>query len=412
MSRCVFLFQAAPLVTNYSGAASRYAQNFWALRTLCDEVHVIRLYAPGELEPVLEFEKRFQDARSAIMAANSWQDVPLAGGQRARNRLQILRQSMFDPVAFEFPYVDQNAYILEKIITEVALDFLLVEHTGPAAIVLRVGVRIPWIYSHHDVLHRLRQIRYGVRNLRDRWFLFTAARAEKCINLAPDIVFTASLTEADWLRGLRSKPVSVIPMAYPMSGAPPGGAIRQDVRIIHLGSLETTANRQGLATYLRRVHDKVIHALQKEGIQAELWVVGDHSQVKSPLSELLIKPNTVLKGFVPNLSEVMRPYDIAILPYENDTGFRTKLPLFFLHAQVVVTTRAAVAGMYLPGLENACVMVEKLDDFFTTIVDLAKNPARRKQLGREAYLYYQKNFTYDAVLNQYHPLLNQLMPSK
>jgi glycosyltransferase involved in cell wall biosynthesis len=174
--------------------------------------------------------------------------------------------------------------------------------------------------------------------------------------------------------------------------------------IVHLGSVETTANRVGLEAYLRRIHPQLV----ANGVRARLRIIGDHSRLRDPLKTLLPEANAELLGFVADLKTALRPFDIAILPYEHDSGYRTKLPLLFNHAQAVVATRAAITGMQIPGLEEACVVVERLEDFIPAIIHLANAPDDREQLGCTAYEFFCRHFTIDAVLDDYRVLLQAM----
>jgi hypothetical protein len=246
--------------------------------------------------------------------------------------------------------------------------------------------------------------------------VFLAARsreAEKKISRTAHQVVTGSSTEAVRLKEMGCPKVTVIPMvigAFPeidLEGQP-----SPDVRVVHLGSLETTANREGLSAYLSKAHAQALKLCAGGGTSVELLVVGDTSRLKSPLRELLLQENIVLAGYVPDLTFVLRPYDIAILPYTHDSGYRTKLPLLMGHAQVTVATRAAVAGSLMPGLESACILLERVEQFPEKIAWLSAHPEERVQLGRASYAFCHKQLSMSAVAPRYGQLVSQMVAFK
>ena len=410
MRRILFVFPAAPLAPNYSGGAARYAQNHEALRKLCKELHVIRLGAKGSLESFRDFEINSYPARAAIASSTSWQDAEYVPASRARSRLEILKCTVVDPIGFEFPNTEVITPILAKAVSRVQPDLIWVEDTYLAAAMYRLAPPIPWILSHHDLIHRVRAIRYGVQNMRDRWLLDVCRRAERTISCRATCVVTGSVTDGQRLAALGCRRVHVVPVAYGTSPALRLEACAfADIRIVHLGSLETTANRIGLEAYLRKAHADVMAACRAQGPEPQLWVIGDASRVKEPLAGWLERSNAVLKGFVPDLSSALRPFDVAILPYEHDTGFRTKLPLLFKYAQVVVSTRAAVASVASNSLEAVCVLVDRLEEFPSMIARLAADPGERERLGRAARVFADEHFSVSAVQGHYHALL-ELIP--
>ena len=316
---------------------------------------------------------------------------------------------MLDPVGLEFPTAAGISVLVREAVRRVQPDLIWSEHVEPAAGVAGLALQVPWVYSHHDWLYRLRRIRHGAPRLRDRWWLIVCRRAERTVIQAASWVVTGSFSDARRIEHVREGGVRVIPVAY--AATAPFSLDKEaftDVRIVHLGSLETTANRIGLEHYLRTTHASVMAQCRNQGIEPSLWIVGDASRMKEPLRRALREARTMLTGFVSDLTTVLRPFDISILPYEHDSGYRTKLPLLFKYAQVVVTTRSAIQGSLMPGLDEVCLVCDRLDDFPAAITSVAANPERREQLGKAAYTFFKRHFTHEAVGRQYRGLIDQV----
>jgi len=404
MMSVLFMMPAAPLTSNHSGAASRYVQNYNALLRLGLPVNVLRSGTGEELDAAQDFEVRSSEAQAAKAAACSWRDMTLSPLSSTR-RAKALR-GVYDPVGTEFPRARAVLSEVQTVIEEAQPALLWAEDAFPAAVCALLPGERPWLYSHHDILHRVRRIRNPRPKMPDRWLLNICRRAETRVLRRAALVLTGSATDAERLRALCSRPVTVIPTAYEagerlLEEARPAS----DLRILHLGSLETTANRVGMLCYLEEAHPEVVRACRKRGIQPTLHIIGDASRVKSPLKERLEEAGAELKGFVPDLKEIMRPFDIAILPYEHDTGYRTKLPLLFQYGQVVVATKAAVAGNRIAGLETVCVLRDRVTDFADSIERLVCALPERERLGRAANAFFQQHFTQQAVEALYRALL-------
>lgn len=400
--RILFVLPAIPLVTHHSGAGSRYLQNFTALHRLGHAIHVARFDTPA----AFALAAPYTPAEPRDLAAG-WHDLPRAIPAPTRGKLRVLWHSSTRPVDYEFPLASVIQPDLTRLIADLAPDLIWVEGTGFAAAIDQLQPGIPWVFSQTDIQYRVRQIRRGSqRQLRDVWFTTVCRRAETYIFQRVPLILTGSTTDGERLTRLGARRVAVIPMAY---DAGPFTAPEQpppNPRIVHLGSLETTANRVGLESYLTRAHPAV---QQMTGLA--LWLIGDASRVKAPLDTLLTDAEAVLRGHVADLDTVLRPYDISILPYEHDTGYRTKLPLLFSYGQVIVATHAAVAGTQIDGLGDVCCLVERIEDFPPVIARLAADPAERARLGQAARRFFEEQFTHAAVLAQYRQLLASLVTS-
>lgn len=409
MSKILFIMPGTPLAFNHSGAASRYVQNFLALKDLGMELHVLRFHIEGQSQKVLDFELASETAQTARQYAASWREVVVSANQPQSKR-DIIRRLIFDSASYEFPFYRYLSDQLAPAISEIVPDLIWVEHSDAAAAVWYLSPSQPWIYSSHDMRYLIHEIRNQKKNLYQTILAQVSRKIEIKITRSADFVLTGSMTEADKLRDMGCKIASVIPMVntnFPEANLSPSPFA--DVKVIHLGSLETTANRSGLITYLSSAHLKTLELCAENHASIQLVIVGDALRAKPPLSELLLQEKVVLTGYVPDLSSVLRPYDIAILPYTQDSGYRTKLPLLMGYAQVIVATRAAVAGSLLPGLEDVCILLNHVEEFPEKIAWLSTRPEERRRLGQAARAFAERHFSLDAVQSLYVDLLRQLV---
>lgn len=396
IKRVLWVMPPVVLDTNISGAASRYLQNLRMLHELEVQVTGVRVGHNPELDAI------DISPGQGTMLIHQWYEVRLPYLKK-RSRLTMLRQILLDPVRWEYPQSETVGAALTRICGEVNPDLIWVEGIDLAAAVNRIPFRT-WLYSETDIAYRVRSIRMGAQqSLTERWLLRACERAERHILKAAPQVLTGSSSDAHKMRQMGAKRVTVIPITY--DPIPPISApFAQSPRIVHLGSLETTANRVGLESYLRKVHPAV-----REKNDLELHIIGDASRVKPPLSDLLRQAGATLAGYAPDLGAALRPGDLAILPYEHDTGYRTKLPLLLAYGQVVISTRAAIAGSMLPGLENVCLIVDRVEDFPPIIIRLAGDESERKRRSEAGRAFFESHLTHPCVLDSYRNLLKDVL---
>lgn len=403
MSRLLFIVPGTPLAFNHSGAASRYTQNFLALQSLGEEIHVLRFHTTGRLQATLDFEILSETVQKVRRSAASWQDIELAENYTS-NRLESLHRAFFDPLTAEFPQHKFLARAIWKCIDSLDPSLLWAEHSDAAAAVWSMCPSIPWVYSQTDMRYLIRSIRKTKSDLHQAVYDVLARNIEHQVNKGANMIITGSFTEKKRLEETGARNVKMIPMIHHnFPGLDPDFPPLPDVQLIHLGALETTANRQGLISYLSQAHPYVL-----EQTDVTLMIVGDASRIKSPLSKLLLQPRIICTGYIPDLATVLRPYDIAILPYPHDSGYRTKLPLLMGHAQAIVATRKAVVGSLLPGLDQVCILVERIEDFPQKIAWLAAHPEERKRIGLAGRAFAEQHFSANAVQPLYADLMRQI----
>ncbi|MEO8392405.1 MAG: glycosyltransferase [Chloroflexota bacterium] len=402
MTRILYVVRGEPISPDYSGASSRYDQNFAALTRLYGALDVLRLDEAAAFDRTYAFEQQSETAQRVRQQAASWQDVMLPVYTPAHSRAGRLWEALADPVTVEFRIKQETLAALRDQIERCKPDLIWVEGTRLAAPLTKIHTPLPWILSQHDILSNVHLIRRGNDTLAKRWKLLLARRAEARVLSASPLIVTGSTSDMQRSQALGAPRVEVIAMAYESLLPAPVEPASAPLYIAHLGSLETTANRAGLEAYLRKVQPE----LSRAGVSIPLMIIGDASKLKDPLLSLLRDAHADLKGFVPDLGEVLRPFNLAILPYESDSGYRTKLPVLFNHAQVVVTTRAAVQGMWIDGLDQVCVVLDRLEDFPAAITRLLAAPDERERLGRAAHAFYAAHWTLDTVLDAYRRLID------
>jgi glycosyltransferase involved in cell wall biosynthesis len=312
--------------------------------------------------------------------------------ERAANRIQnnIQSRDIINPVlrGRGFP-------ILKRLLEDFKPDFIWAQHLPAAQIALLQRI-VPVVYSHHDWIYKIKNIGGLSDTARTK-------RIEENLVKSAAAVVSGSAVELKHLQELGCRNAEYIPIAYDASVKTTTTDILSNPRIVHLGGLGTTANRLGLERFFEVARAKI------EIDSADIWIVGDTSQAGSELKKHL--ENVTQTGFISDLSDVVRPYDIHIIPWEHQTGQRTKLVRAFSYSQAVVAMRAAVSCFPEVVSDKNCLLVDDLEQMPTNINYLLKDAARRKKLGEAARQTFQTHFTRQALLPKFRRVVESVVNS-
>jgi len=413
--KCLYLVCDAPLSYNYSGAASRYIQAFSALNGLGIELYVCRILSSDAGEKIRQFEEKEAGQTASVRSkAMQWTDLQYTTPPRFTSKVGGLRQLLSNPLEYAYPMVTQLKGEIRKQIDRIKPDFIWAEWTIPAVLANIVAEKkIPYVYAHSDFLHRLYRRRKELSGNKISgagysviWAMY---RSEREIVRSAVAISAVSETEAVELRRWTDKPVLVIPQVYEQVAPPlPESEPLQPLRIVHLGSLVTTANAVGMTAWLERVQP-VLDQMQANGeIEFETVIIGNNQNAKPALMEKLNRIQAVHLGHVIDLGTVLRPYDVAVIPYEANSGIRTKLALFFNHSQLVLSTRAAVAGSAELSDGENCVIVDSLEQFPMQLQRLYKDSSLRKKIADAGRATFERHYTLPSQIHLYEKIIGRI----
>lgn len=394
--KCLLIFADAALSQSYyAGGATRYVQAFEALKLLGYEVHVLRLLSEGNRTRILEYEREFRNVYAPHHSAvSSWRDVVFNYIGRERSWIE----RVINPIEYAFPEIEQLRHTFVQQIDDVNPDFVIAEMLPAGAVMATLPMKVPWIYGHHDWRYRLRMRRLvheGKANVRARLTQWALKRGEHEIVLRANGVIAASTSEAIEVQKLGVTNCVTIPVTYDSVAPPSDHDAPQPMRIVHLGSLDVgSTNVNALSEYT----EKVLPHLPKSW---EFHVIGSIKNAPTQLIQQLRAAGAKILGFTHDLGSVLRPYDVAVLPYGENTGERTRVALLLNYAQVVVSMRAAVIGStYLRSQEN-CILVSSLSEFPEKLIEISQNPLERKRIGLNAKAVFERELTVHAQLSRF-----------
>ncbi len=411
--RCAFVVEDWPLSrVSAGGAGALNVSHFELLAATACTLTLLVLRHPRAPKGFADFmvaqPQAWQEIRERCA---EWRILELAPAMRTRAPLRHALSGLVDPGQL---YLDLEPAAKQRFQTALLAmrpDLIWAEHLLPAALSARTS-SLPVIYGHHDWNHRIKAHRRSARrrDLRQRLKTWLRRRFEEDLVRRVAGVVSGSSSEAAMLSALGVRQVVYLPPTFtpqldPTTLALPAGP----PRIVHLGGLKTTATRVGLERFLAVVWPTLRAGVAPDPKTAgppALWVVGDLDGASPQLHAALIEAPATCPGFVADPTAVLRPGDLHVMPWEHDTGTRTRIPMVLSHGQVVVAVRAGVACF--PELVHGenCVLVERLEDLGEALRGLLCEPATRLRLAQAGLRTVAQYFTREALQPRCNAWLN------
>jgi glycosyltransferase involved in cell wall biosynthesis len=391
--RSIFIVSRRTISPNGRGGASAiHYDQLNALSELGHQIHLWHYCYPNQRQEFNRYMENESDVWSEIVSkCNSVTLTTLPDRPSLANRLNnkianlMSRNDILNPLLREVAFP-----VLARLIKRTKPDFIWSQHFG-ATQVAALQNQIPVVYSHHDWLYRIKTMDAageGNGRLRD---------AEEVVARKAAAVVSGSAVECEQLRQVGCKNVAYIPVTYESANLDRDAWPSPRSRLVHLGGLGTTANRLGLERFFEVVWPAVAD-------NVELLVIGDTSEAPASLRGSLAAVKCT--GHVKELGTVLRPFDLHIIPWEHNTGQRTRMVLAFNHAQVVVAVRASVAGFPEAVDGKNCRLVDRLDQMVAVIKRLTPDVSERRRLGLAARETFENSFTRNAMLPRYESVIS------
>lgn len=411
--RCLFLMEDHPLTQDADGGGPvlmySHLELFAHSGARIDLVLVRRDRSSLGFERYTQADPKTWDRVRGWCESHQVFRIPIAAPRRSAPLTHFLL-GVRDPLAYL--YSDITPAVLahfERLVSVCDPDLIWAENLLPGVLATRAQSTLPVVFSHHDRIWKLARLwetkaAPGARGLFASW---TGERLERDVIRAASSCASGSAVEGRELGRLNGGTVVYLPTTYPLprNGVP--AEIPETPRVVHLGGMKTIANRGGLARFL-----EVAWPLLQNGPGAapDLWVIGDLTGASDSFRADLASSGAVVTGFVRDLSEVLRPGDIHIVPWEHATGTRTRIPVILRHGQVLLSTRAAASC--LPELRDGedCVLVDDLTAMADQVRILAKDREKRARIAQAARRSFERHFVREAVQPRFNAFLEEAAP--
>jgi glycosyltransferase involved in cell wall biosynthesis len=395
MKKILFIVNTGVISPNENGGASVYYSHLELLFKSGFQIQLLVIEWPGS---TLYKEENYVEVKSMvekIIPFNAYSQSPDTGVKR-------FLKALFSPETFEYYFLNKkNKKYLTNLVIANSIDVVWSEWRWAGLYAWYSKLSVPVIYAHHDWEYKLAKLR-GKRSLLGKFHTFQKKRVEYKLVKGVDGCVSGSITESNEISQISKKESLYVPTTYKniISQLP----TNYSPNIIHLGGMGTTANRLGLERFL----DVCWIDVKKNQPNIKLLVIGSLKQASETLLEKLEDSNINCLGFVKDLSEVLHPQDIHIIPWEYNTGTRTRLPLVLNYEQVLVATKESVKAF--PEIKNNqnALLCNTLDEMTQNILNLIQNPNRIKELSKAGKETFFNKFTVDSQLEKVKKYLDRI----
>lgn len=411
--KVLFLLDNSPVSSNFRGGASTlYEMYIQALQQLGVELYIWRSLNGPMGEETRVFERTVGQEHQQRLKASvaEWVDFEyhLIPSLHNRRRYVWVPQAILNPLKYTFMGYAAVQAAVGDYMDRIEPDLIWANHLVMGGIMSLLDRRRPWVYSHLDWRYRVLAVRaqhQGIlrTTLRTQLLNWTGQQAEISVVRHATAAISGSVTEADDIRRLGTQ-AFYIPACYDLPVDDSAPVAEPEVpRIVHFGGMKSTANRVGLERYLDVVHQAV---LDRAPVRPELWIVGTLEGAEARLVEKLQAVGAVCTGYVPDPATVFRPFDIAIIPYEHNTGTRTRVPMLLANRQVLVAVKETMRGFPEVTDGRDGILVDTLEHMRDALVTLISDAPRRKALGLAAGECFRNNFVLQAQMPKFEAVLS------
>ena len=386
MKKLLFIANAEKISPNANGGAAVLFSHLQLLHALNYEITLLAI----EWTEAYQFKKEdYQEVTPFISELILHKVDP---GKRKRG-FNWMYHAIFKPTKFEYFFVNQNNIdYLQKIVKEKTIDLVWCEWRWSTIWAMQTPLSIPKIYAHHDWEYKLALLR-SKPTLNKRFHTFQKKRVEMQMVKNMTACVSGSKTEAEEIKRISNKKALYLPTTY--ENIIPKLTTKKQPSIVHLGGMGTTANRLGLERFL----DVCWPNIKSSVPNVELIIVGSLKRAQPTLQRKLEDNQIKRVGFVENLEEILSPEDIHIIPWEYNTGTRTRIPVALNYRQTLVATRES-SKCYPEITDDNAVLCDNLEQMKEAIIHLYSNREKLHLLASKGKQTFLNNFTLESQLNQ------------
>jgi hypothetical protein len=237
--------------------------------------------------------------------------------------------------------------------------------------------------------------------LKRRAYLKLLRRAEISLIRRSSAILSVSASEAKEIEALTAVPSVYVPIVAETLGLRASNPKDGRPRIWFYGGSGATANRW----MMRHLRETLFEIVSRRCPSVEFHHIGSTGTSTTDVRNWL-EEHFVSHGFVPDPSSLFAAGDICLIPYQHDTGFRTKIPE--LLSCGVIPAGYAVSFVCCPELVSGtnCVASDSPIHLADEIARVLEDAVLRKSLSRGASETFRREFMVGRLDGRYRALLD------
>ena len=187
-----------------------------------------------------------------------------------------------------------------------------------------------------------------------------------------------------------------IPYAW-KEGANEGGVFNPPTKptFLFFGNLRGLGSRSALHFLLEKVYKQLLHIWGPKGF--EIIMCGVHALPDIVQENIKTKPEIIFKGFVEDLSALMRSCHAVLVPISVPIGNRTRIHYAMALGSLVIAHKNTSLGN--PGLKNGetCYLASNAREFADRMKFAFEHPEKSQEIVRRACEFYSSNYHPDVA---------------
>ena len=150
----------------------------------------------------------------------------------------------------------------------------------------------------------------------------------------------------------------------------------------------------------------ILPLIEKEIPEVKLYIVGESPQ--NEIKNLSYRGNIIVTGSVPDVKTFIRKSEVYVAPLRIGTGIKTKIIEALACAKPIVTTSIGVQGLEFENGKNI-IVADDPKDFANNVIDLLKNPVKRKELSENARKLFCEHYHLTSVKSKIQDIYSSLI---
>lgn len=313
------------------------------------------------------------------------------------NLLKKLNYLTFNITTYYYKFVNKkNIVALEEYVFNKNPLFVWAQWSYPGLLFSKAKIDKKIFYVHHDWQYKLVEFK-NVKSLKTAFLKFAKKRIEKKLIKNVDGIISLSNTDSLFFEK-NNIPSIYLPITYDeISEEKITKTDKETPSLIHLGNLNSTANRVGLKDFLIECWPEVKSKIKN----VKLEVIGAMPLNDNQLIQLLNNDKQIIiHSFVKDLQTVIYPLDIHIIPWKLDTGTRTRIPLILKNKQCLVARKEGVINIKEIENNKNALLSNSWNKFILDIEKAFNNKELRKEISSEGYITYKNNFIHKTQVEK------------
>lgn len=179
-------------------------------------------------------------------------------------------------------------------------------------------------------------------------------------------------------------------------------SLKNNHKIAHIGSLDWYPNRDGLNWFLQNIYSDILKTFPN----TQLFLYGNVTENFQINQE--VKNNVVIRGFVENIWQEIKDFNLAIVPLRIGSGIRVKILELLAAGINVITTDIGKEGINLVD-EKEVLIANNEKDFSQKIIKYFNGFYDALSIAENGRTFIKKNYRWEIIATKFEKTYYELI---